>query len=390
MTTRPRPIYLDHNATTPVDPDVLAAMLPYFTEAYGNPASIDHAYGHEAATAVEAARSQVASLIGARPEEIVFTGSCTEANNLAILGLARALPEPAHFVTTAIEHPSVLESFHALQREGHSVTFLPVGEHGRVDPADVEAAITARTRLVSVMAANNEVGTIQPVREIGKICEDHGVLFHSDLAQATAYVPFDVTKDGFHLASISAHKAYGPKGVGVLYVRNRRPRPKLAPVIFGGGQERGLRSGTVSTPLVVAMGAAMERSRQTRVADARRLRAMTDALAPRLTDTLGGVWLNGDPVERLPHTLSLSIEGVEPLALMRLLRDEVSFSASSACSTREVRTSHVLIAMFGEGWRARQAFRLAPGRFTSEEEIERAAAALEGAAARLRSAVAPA
>jgi cysteine desulfurase len=384
---RSRPIYLDHNATTPVDPAVLEAMLPYFTEAFGNPSSVDHAYGHEAAGAVEQARAEVARAIGARAEEIVFTGSCTEANNLAIIGLARALPEPGHFVTTAVEHPSILEAFRAIEREGHSVTYVGVDAEGRVDADDIAAAITGRTRLVSVMAANNEVGALQPLREIGAACEKAGVLFHSDLAQTAAYVPLNVGESGLHLASISAHKAYGPKGVGALYVRSRRPRARLVPLVHGGGQERGLRSGTVSTPLVVGMGAALEVARGRRERDAVRLRAMTRRLASRLADSLEGVWLNGPQEARLPHTLSVSIEGVEPLALMRTLRDVVSFSASSACSTREVRTSHVLLAMFGEGWRARQAFRLAPGRFTTEQEIEQVANALITTTTRLRSTV---
>lgn len=384
---RTRPIYLDHNATTPVDPAVLETMLPYFTEAFGNPSSVDHAYGHEAAGAVEQARAEVARLVGARAEEIIFTGSCTEANNLAIIGLARALAEPGHFITTAIEHPSVLEAFHALEREGHSVTYVGVDEEGRVDPDEVAVAITNRTRLVSVMAANNEVGALQPLQEIGAVCERVGVLFHSDLAQAAAYVPLNVGESGLHLASISAHKAYGPKGVGALYLRSRRPRARLAPLVHGGGQERGLRSGTVSTPLVVGMGAALELTRRRREGDAARLREMTERLASRLADSLDGVWLNGPREARLPHTLSISIEGVEPLALMRALRDVVSFSASSACSTREVRTSHVLLAMFGEGWRARQAFRLAPGRFTTEQELDQAVESLMAAAVRLRTAV---
>lgn len=384
---RSRPIYLDHNATTPVDPAVLEAMLPYFTEAFGNPSSVDHAYGHEAAGAVEQARAEVARAIGARAEEIVFTGSCTEANNLAIIGFARALTEPGHFVTTAVEHPSVLEAFRAIEGEGHSVVYVGVDAEGKVDPDEIAAAITNQTRLVSVMAANNEVGALQPLHEIGAVCEGAGVLFHSDLAQAAAYVPLDVNQLGLHLASISAHKAYGPKGVGALYVRSRRPRARLVPLVHGGGQERGLRSGTVSTPLVVGMGAALNVARGRRERDAARLKVMTERLACRLTDSLDGVWLNGPREARLPHTLSVSVEGVEPLALMRALRDMVSFSASSACSTREVRTSHVLLAMFSEGPRARQAFRLAPGRFTTDQELDQAAEALVAAATRLREAV---
>jgi cysteine desulfurase len=377
------PVYLDHNATTPLDPAVLRAMLPFFTEHFGNPASVEHAHGNVAQSAVERAREETARAIGARAAEVIFTGGCTEANNLAILGVARLQSGPRHFITTQIEHPSVLEVFHALEREGHSVTFLGVGEDGRVDPDSVEAAFTEETLLVSVMAANNEVGTLQPIREIGQRCEARGVLFHSDLAQALAYVDVDVIRDHVHLASVSGHKAYGPKGVGALYVRSRGPRVRLAQILFGGGQERGLRSGTVNVPLVVGLGAALAIAQRRHGADSARLRDASQRLYARI-ERLGGVWLNGHPQERLPNNLSLSVEGVEPLALIRLLRADASFSASSACATHEVRTSHVLLAMFGDTWRARQAFRLAPGRFTTETELEGAGAALVAGIERLR------
>lgn len=379
----PAAVYLDHNATTPLDPAVWEAMVPYFTTHFGNPSSVEHAHGNEASAAVEHAREQVARAIGARPTEVVFTGSCTEANNLAILGVARAQEGWRHFVTTQVEHPSVLETFRALEREGHRVTYLGVDEYGRVDPDAVAGALADDTVLVSVMAANNEVGTLQPIREIGVICEAVGVLFHSDLAQALAYVPVDVAKAHVHLASVSGHKAYGPKGVGALYLRSRGPRVRIAPVLFGGGQERGLRSGTVNVPLVVGLGEALARAVNQRGIDAERLRASCGALYQRLANA-GGVWLNGHPDERLPNSLSLSAEGVEPLALIRMLRGTVSFSASSACATHEVRTSHVLLAMFGDSWRARQAFRLAPGRFTTEDELDLAAERLAEGIARLR------
>lgn len=377
------PVYLDHNATTPVDPTVLAAMLPYFSQHFGNPSSVEHTHGNQAQAAVERAREETARTIGARTAEVIFTGSCTEANNIAILGVARAQPSVRHFVTTEVEHPSVLEVFRALEREGHRVTYVGVGEDGTVDPDVIEAEITAETVLVSVMAANNEVGTLQPIREIGERCEAHGVLFHSDLAQALAYEDIDVTRDHVHLASISGHKAYGPKGVGALYVRSRGPRVRLTPIIYGGGQERGLRSGTVNVPLVVGLGTAMQVARANRARDAERLRAVCNDLLREL-ESVGGVWLNGPRDQRLPNSLSLSIEGVEPLALIRLLRSEASFSASSACATHEMQTSHVLLAMFGDSWRARQAFRLAPGRFTTDAELERARSALKAGILRLR------
>ena len=384
--SRRRPVYLDHNATTPVDPLVLDAMLPYFGERFGNPSSVEHVYGSEASAAVDHAREQVAEVIGARPEEIVFTGSCTEANNLAILGVAKAMPAKRHFVTSQIEHPSVLEVCRALERGGYGVTYLPVDEYGRVDPDDVAAALRDDTALVSIMAANNEVGTLQPIREIGTRCEARGVLFHSDFAQAAAYCSVDVERDELHLVSLSGHKAYGPKGVGALYVRSRKPRARLAPIFFGGGQERGIRSGTINTPLVVGLGEALVLARSSAAEDGERLRAICAQMHEQLSQAVGGVLVNGHPTERLPNNLSLSVEAVEPLALIRLLRRLVSFSASSACATEKVQTSHVLLAMFGDTWRARQAFRLAPGRFTTAQDIAIVVEAIVDAIHRLRSA----
>lgn len=363
-----RPVYLDHHATTPLDPSVFAAMTPYFLERFGNPSSVEHVLGAEAAAAVERARGQVATLVGAREAEIVFTGSCTEANNIAILGAARAEPRRRHFVTTAVEHPAVLETFRALEADGARVTYLPVDGFGRVDPDAVRRAIEPDTLLVSVMAANNEVGTLQPLQAVGAVCAEKGVYFHSDLAQACAYVPVDVGRLGLHLASLSAHKAYGPKGIGAVYVRSRRPRARLTPIVHGGGQERGLRSGTVAVPLVVGMGEAFALAGRRMAADAARLAAMRDDFRDAFLDGVAGALLNGHPTERLPHSLSFSVPGLEPLALIRALRHSVCFSASSACATEEVRTSPVLLAMFGEGWRARNAFRLAPGRFTTDNE----------------------
>lgn len=384
--SRAAPVYLDHNATTPVDPAVLEAMLPYFGERFGNPSSVEHAYGSEAATAVERAREQVAHVLGARSDEIIFTGTCTEANNLAILGITRAIPAKRHIVTSQVEHPSVLEVCRALARDGYEVTYLPVDEYGRVDPDDVAAALRDDTALVSVMAANNEVGTLQPIREIGARCEARGVLFHSDLAQAAAYCSIDVQRDHLHAASLSGHKAYAPKGVGALYVRSRKPRAKLAPILFGGGQERGIRSGTVNTPLVVGLGEALILARTRAAEDSARLRAACAQMRDRLSQSVGDVLLNGHPTERLPNNLSLSVKSVEPLALIRLLRGVVSFSASSACATEKVQTSHVLLAMFGDSWRARQAFRLTPGRFTTASDLAVVGDALVDAITRLRSA----
>lgn len=379
-----RPIYLDHNATTPVDPRVVERMLPYFTEKFGNPSSVEHAHGSEAAAAVREAREVVAAAIGARENEILFTGSCTEANNIAILGVVRANPGRRHVVTSRIEHPSVIEPLRQLEREGYPVTWLDVDEYGRVSPEAVADALRDDTCLVSVMGANNEVGTIQPLAEIGAICEQRGALFHADLAQLLAHHRVDVAADHIHLASISGHKAYGPKGVGALYVRSRGPRARLQPVLFGGGQEKGLRSGTLNVPAIVGLAEAIEISRREGGEDARRLRAMRDRLEGQIANAVDGISFNGHPTERLPGLSSLSIAGVEPLALMHRLGAIASFSASSACATDKVETSHVLLAMFGDTARARQAFRVSPGRFTTEEQMTLFADELVGAVGELR------
>jgi cysteine desulfurase len=363
-------IYLDHNATTPTDPAVVAAMEPYLRDLFGNPSSVEHEHGHVAALAVDRAREQVAVAIGARPNEIIFTGSCTEADNLAILGVARAHPEKRHLIVSAIEHPAVIEPARALEREGWRITYLPVDEMGHVSLAAVEAALTAETALVSIMAANNEVGTLQPTRMIGELCAARGALFHTDLAQLMAYGVVDVERDHVHLASLSAHKAYGPKGIGALYVRSRKPRARVAPILFGGGQERGLRPGTLNTAAIVGMGEALALARRSAVAESERLRRMCDAFRDRLLAEVPGAQLNGHPTERLANNLSFSIDGVEPLALIRRLREQVSFSASSACATDKIETSHVLKAMFGDTARARAAFRIAPGRFTSQSDMD--------------------
>lgn len=377
-------IYLDHNATTPIDPGVIDAMEPYLREIFGNPSSVEHEDGHVAARAVSASRSQVADAIGARENEIIFTGSCTEADNLAIFGVARANPEKKHLVTTAIEHPAILEPVRALEREGWRVTYLPVGEDGRVSVTAIADSLCDDTALVSVMAANNEVGSLQPIRKIGALCAARGVIFHTDLAQIAAYGDIDVERDNIHLASLSAHKAYGPKGIGALYVRTRRPRVKLTPLLFGGGQERGLRPGTLNTAGIVGMGAAMAIAKRTAKSEAVRLSGLCNAFRDALLDRVPGALLNGHPTERLPNNLSFSIPGLEPLALMRCLRDQLSFSASSACATDKIETSHVLLAMFGDTERARGAFRIAPGRFTTEAQMGVAASLIIEECTRLR------
>ena len=364
------PIYLDHNATTPTDRRVVEAMLPFFTEVFGNASSVEHIHGNRAQAAVAKARAQVAAHLGARENEIVFTGSCTEASNIAILGAARARPERRHLITSAIEHPAVLEPFRQLEREGFELTILPVGEDARVDPAVLEEAMRNDTGLVSIMAANNEVGTTQPLSLLGEIAEKRGALFHTDLAQLLAHQEVDVIADHIHLASISGHKAYGPKGVGALYARSRSPRAKLEQTVWGGGQERGLRSGTLAVPMIVGLGEALRISGLEGRREGDRLRSMCEAFIARISKSIDGVSLNGHPTERIPGNVSLSIASVEPLALMHRLNQAASFSASSACATDKVQTSPILLAMFGDTMRARQAFRISPGRGTTEANLQ--------------------
>lgn len=378
------PLYLDHNATTPLDPRVFEAMTPYFLENFGNASSVEHRYGLVANTAIEKAREQVAAAIGATADEVTFTGSCTEANNIAILGVARSLGRPGHFVTSSIEHPSVTETCRQLEREGHQVTLVGVDQLGRIKLDLLEQSITSTTDLVSIIAGNNEVGTIQDIVAIGELCRARNVMLHMDMAQMLAYEAIDMHKLPLDMLSLSAHKAYGPKGIGALYVRRRRPRIKLSPLIFGGGQERGLRSGTLNTPLIVGFGEAAAIASKDRVKVRKHVIACGDIIRDIMMSKTEGIELNGHPTYRLPSNLSFSISGIEPLALMRILRDTMSFSASSACATTEIKTSPVLLAMFGEAPRAREAFRVSCGKFTKLDEAKHAANALVQAIEKLR------
>lgn len=378
------PLYLDHNATTPVDRRVLDAMLPYFTEVFGNASSVEHVHGNRAQAAVTKARLQVADHLGARENEIVFTGSCTEASNMAIFGAARARPERRHLITSAVEHPAVLEPIRRLGREGFDVTVVGVDGNGMVNPDEVGAALRDDTCLVSIMAANNEVGTVQPIGAIGALCESRGVLFHTDLAQLLAHRRVDVAAEHIHLASVSGHKAYGPKGIGALYVRSRSPRAKIEQTVWGGGQERGLRSGTLAVPMIVGLGEALAIAGREGQREGERLTAMCRSFTDRILRSVDGVVSNGHPTERIPGNVSLSIAGIEPLALMHRLNQVASFSASSACSTNKVETSHVLLAMYGDTLRARQAFRVSPGRSTAPTELDSFADALVEAVGELR------
>jgi cysteine desulfurase len=367
----PDPIYLDHHSTTPVDPRVLDAMLPYFREHCGNPANRSHAFGRTAAAAVEEARERVAQALGARYSEIVFTSGATESNALAIKGIAQARPG-AHLVTTAIEHRSVLDTCRRMEAQGWPLTVLPVDRHGRVDPDDVRRALRPDTALVSVMAANNEIGTLQPIAEIGAVVREAGALFHVDATQALGRAPLDVDAAAIDLLALSAHKFYGPKGVGALYLRRRPHRVELLPLVEGGGQENGLRSGTLNVPGIVGLGIACELAVQSMDDECARLRALRERLLERLAGALDGLTLNGHPTQRLAGNLHLAIEGVEPEPLLLGL-DGVAVSAGAACSSGSVKPSHVLEAIGAAGTAARVALRFGIGRFNTADEIDRAA-----------------
>jgi cysteine desulfurase len=374
-----RPIYLDYQATTPTDPRVVEAMLPYFTEKFGNPGSATHTLGHEAEQAVEAARAQLAALIGAEPREIVFTSGATESNNLAIKGAAhfhRPLGRD-HIVTVATEHKCVLEAAKTLERDGFRVTFLGVDVDGLVDPEAVKRAVDSRTAVVSVMAANNEIGVIQPIREIAAICRSAGALFHTDAAQAVGKISFNVNELGVDLASISGHKMYGPKGIGALYVR-RRPRARIAPLIDGGGQERGLRSGTLPTPLIVGIGAAAAIAQAEMTQESIRLIHLRRRFLARIEKLVPGIQVNGDAERRLPGNLNVSFPGVNAAELMENC-PAVAVSSGSACSSAALEPSYVLRALGFSDERAAASIRVGLGRMTTEGEIDRAADLLAAA-----------
>lgn len=380
-------IYLDHNASTPVAPNVIEAMAAAMRKHFANPSSSDHMAGASAAQEIETARELIAHDVGARSAEIIFTSGATEANGLAIRGAFHAQQSQGRhrIVTAATEHPSVLRTAEALVREGAELIVLPVGTDGRLNLGDVAEAVDGRTALVSIMAANNETGVLQSVAAIGKLCREHDALFHSDLTQLAGHAFIDVGSLGIHLGSLSAHKMYGPKGVGALYARAPRPRARLATQQTGGGQEKGLRSGTLNTEGIVGFGEAF-RLRRRQLQDIDILRARRDRLEKRLLE-IPGASRNGDAVARLPHTLNLSIDGIDPHALQHALRNQVLFSTSSACSTDKVEASSVLLAMYGDGPRARNGFRLGLGYGTTDDDVERAAEAFRKAALRIRSGV---
>lgn len=378
------PVYLDNHATTRTDPRVVEAMLPFFTTTYGNAGSVAHRFGWEAADALETARGRVAALIGADARGVVFTSGATESNNLAIKGVVAGLRATGgHLVTAASEHKAVLGPLKRLAREGWSLTVVAPDEFGTVSAESVAAALTDRTAFVSVMAANNEVGTLNPVGEIGRLCRERGIVFHTDATQAVGKVPFDVRDSGADLVSLSAHKFYGPKGIGALYVRRGGPPLRLAPLFDGGGQEGGRRGGTVAVPLAVGLGAAAEIAAREREAEASRVLILRDRLHAGLVERLGCLRLNGHPTRRLPGSLNLSFPGVDGEALMMSLR-EVAVSSGAACSSAEPEPSHVLTAMGVPEGLARASLRFGLGRFTTDEEVEFAVGAVAAAVERLR------
>ena len=365
-----RPIYLDAQATTPLDERVLQAMLPYFTESFGNPSSNTHVYGWEANAAVKNAREIIADIINCTPEEIVFTSGATEANNLAIKGVAEAyFARGRHIVTVATEHRAVLDPCAYLETLGFEVTYLSVQPDGLLDLTKLEGALREDTILVSVMAANNEIGVLQPLAEIGEICHSRGVLFHTDCAQAIAKIPLDVSTMQIDLMSLTAHKIYGPKGIGALYVRRRDPRVKLASQIQGGGQEKGRRSGTLYTPQIVGFAKALEIGVATMEAEAERWWQLKKQLWS-MFEPLEGIHLNGNFTQSLPNNLNISIEGVNGSALLLALQSVVALSSGSACSSESTAPSHVLTALGRDESLAHASLRFGIGRFNTPEEIE--------------------
>ena len=378
------PIYMDYHATTPVDPRVVDAMLPYFTTHFGNAASRNHAFGWEAEEAVETARRQVADLIGANPKEIIFTSGATESNNLAIKGVAEMYREKGnHIITCVTEHKAVIDTCKKLEKQGGRVTYLPVQKDGRIDLADLRAAITEKTILITIMTANNEIGVLQPIAEIGAIAKEKGILFHTDAVQAVGKVPFSVTDAKVDLVSMSGHKFYGPKGVGALYVRRRNPRVLLAEQISGGGHERGMRSGTLNVPGIVGLGAAAAIAQAEMATESERLRKLRDELNKKLHANLDELYINGSMEHRLPHNLNVSFAYVEGESLLMGIND-VAVSSGSACTSASLEPSYVLKALGAGDDLAHSSIRFGLGRWTTEEEVDYVVEKLTTVVRRLR------
>ena len=377
-------IYLDHNATTPVDPRVLKTMLPYFTDKFGNAASIDHDFGYEAKQVVEDARELIAKSINALPDEIIFTSGATESDNISLIGVAeKNIDKGDHIITCVTEHKAILDTCKHLKFIGKRITYLPVDKFGLVDPNDVKKAITPKTILISIMAANNEIGTLAPIKEIGEIAHQNGVLFHTDAAQAIGHIPIDVRAMNIDLMSISAHKIYGPKGVGALYKRRSNPFVKIAPIIFGGGHEKGIRSGTLNVPGIVGLGKAIELAQELMLAETELFWEWTEYILGFLKNGISGIEQNGHPKFRLPHTINLNCKGIESKALIVGLHD-IAISTGSACTSALVEPSHVIMSLgFGE-LRAHSAIRIGVGRSNNQEQIYSAADRIASEANKLR------
>jgi cysteine desulfurase len=378
-----QPIYLDYQATTPMDPRVLEAMMPYFTYKFGNPHSRSHSYGWEAEEGVEKARGQLAKLIGADEKEVIFTSGATESNNLAIRGVAEFYKDRKnHIVTTVTEHKCVLDTCRHLEQNGFEVTYLPVQKNGLIDLEVLRAAITDKTVVVSIMAVNNEIGVIQPLAEIGKICREKKVFFHTDAAQAAGKIPIDVEAMNIDMMSISGHKIYGPKGIGALFVR-RKPRVRLVPLIVGGGQERGFRSGTLPTPLCVGLGEAAEICMKEMDGEAKRLKKLQERMLKGLHAKLPEIYVNGDLEQRIPGNLNISFAHVEGESLMMGIKG-LSVSSGSACTSASLEPSYVLRALGVEEEMAHTSLRIGLGRFTTEQEVDTAVADLVHHVTKLR------
>ncbi len=366
------PIFMDSQSTTPVDPRVLEAMIPYFTEKFGHPASRNHPFGWEAEGGVDVAREQIAKLIGARdPKEIVFTSGGTEAINLALKGVVEMYREKGnHIVTTTIEQRATLDVCKRLERQGVEVTYVPVGRDGLVDVEAVRAALTDKTILISIMFANNEIGTIQPVAALGKLAKEKGIIFHTDATQAVGKIPVDVEAMGIDLLSATAHMLYGPKGVGALYVRRKNPRVRIAPMVDGGGHERGMRSGTVPVPLVVGFGKAAEICREGMAEESKRLAALRDRLQEQIVSKVDEAYVNGHPTRRLPHNLNISFAYVEGESVLMGLNKEAALASGSACTSATLEPSYVISALGVDSELAHSSIRFGLHRFSTEEEVD--------------------
>ena len=379
-----QPIYLDYNATTPTDPRVVEAMLPFFTEIYGNAASRNHSFGWTAEEGVSKARNIIGEAIGATGKEIVFTSGATESDNMAVLGVAEFYHEKGkHIITSPIEHKAVVDPCQALEQKGYEITFLDVDEHGRIDLKQLEASIREDTVLVSLMAGNNEIGTLNPLTEIGQMTRERGVLFHCDATQGVGKIPIDVEAMNIDLLSMTAHKIYGPKGIGALYVRRKKPRVRITPIMFGGGHERGFRSGTLNVPGIVGFGKAIELAMEEISSEAERQIGVRQHLYKRLTDELDYVFLNGHPTERLPNNLNLSFGYVEGESLMMGI-SEIAVSSGSACTSASLEPSYVLRSMGVGDDLAHSSVRFGFGRYTTMEEVNYAADKVIDAVKRLR------